>query len=142
MVPRCKKLFKFSDVWPSPDWEPCSNLMSQSLVSSCGFSAEQQACLTSCDGNFGVTARHTGRVQDGDNRWSMGPLYSVQSLRLRSSFFIREYATTVEPSAHIDFTSQPQKDARGRCVPFVGCGVEACTVNAHPRLQTSLTALQ
>jgi len=79
-------------------------------------------------------------VQDGDNRWSMGPLYSVQSLRLRSSFFIREYATTVEPATHIDFASQPQKDAHGRCVLSVSCGVEACAVNAYLSLQTLLTA--
>ena len=72
----------------------------------------------------------------------MGPLYSVQSLRLRSSFFIREYATTVEPAADIDFASQPQKDARGRCVLSVGCVVEASTVNAYLRLLTLLTALQ
>ncbi|KAK9842046.1 hypothetical protein WJX81_005876 [Elliptochloris bilobata] len=52
--------------------------------------------------------------QDGDSRWSMGPLYSVQSLRLRSSFYIREYATTVEPAGHIDFAAQPRKEARGR----------------------------
>lgn len=45
----------------------------------------------------------------------MGPLYSVQSLRLRSSFYIREYGTTVEPAGHIDFEAQPQKAARGRC---------------------------
>ena len=45
----------------------------------------------------------------------MGPLFSVQSLRLRSSFYIREYGTTVEPAGHIDFAAQPQKAARGRC---------------------------
>ena len=58
-------------------------------------------------------------LQDGDSRWSMGPLYSVQSMRLRSSFYIREYGTTVDPAAHFDFAAQPQKEARGRCAPGV-----------------------
>ena len=44
----------------------------------------------------------------------MGPLYSVQSLRLRSSFLICEAATSVDPAGPIDFGAQPRKPPRGR----------------------------
>eukprot|EP00884_Botryococcus_braunii_P006348 jgi/Botrbrau1/15714/Bobra.4_1s0085.2 len=55
-----------------------------------------------------------GFLEDGENRWSMGPLYSVQSLRLRSHFAIKEHKTVVDPNQPIDFASQPQRSERPR----------------------------
>lgn len=53
-----------------------------------------------------------GYLQDGDNRWSMGPVYSMQNLHLLTHMFIHEYATKLEPDRPIEFDSQPRKEAR------------------------------
>ena len=53
-------------------------------------------------------------VQDGDNRWSLGPIYSLQNLHLLTHMFIREYATSVDPSGNVSFAEQPMSEARGK----------------------------
>ena len=42
-------------------------------------------------------------LQDTKHRWSMGPLYNVQTLQLLSHFFIQETGTTVDPSKPVRF---------------------------------------
>ena len=51
-------------------------------------------------------------MKDGDNRWSMGPLYDRSTRDFRSHFYIREYVTVVDPEAPIDLAQHPWKPAR------------------------------
>ena len=53
-------------------------------------------------------------MQDGENRWSMGPIYSLQNLHLLTHMFIREYATSVDPAGTVSFAEQPMQEARGK----------------------------
>lgn len=53
-------------------------------------------------------------MQDGENRWSMGPIYSLQNLHLLTHMFIREYATPVDPAGTVSFAAQPMQEARGK----------------------------
>jgi hypothetical protein len=53
-------------------------------------------------------------IEDGDNRWSMGALYSVHSLGLLSHFYIQEHAVTLDPSRKISFSSLPSKQPKPR----------------------------
>lgn len=53
-----------------------------------------------------------GYLQDGENRWSMGPIYSMQNLHLLTHMFIHEYATVVEPDGKLEFAQQPMKEPR------------------------------
>lgn len=53
-------------------------------------------------------------LQDGENRWSLGPIYSLQNLHLLTHMFIREYATSVDPSGNVSFAEQPMSEARGK----------------------------
>lgn len=55
-------------------------------------------------------------VQDDKNRWSLGPLYSVQSLRLISHFMIREYQVEVDCTEAVAFNEDDFVDERPRCV--------------------------
>lgn len=49
----------------------------------------------------------------------MGPLYNVQSLRLRSHFFIRERKTQVQREQPLTFSDQPSQTERGRRVTHI-----------------------
>lgn len=51
-------------------------------------------------------------TQDGDNRWSMGPIYSVHNFHLLTHMFIHEYATTLDPDKTMNLAEQPMKEAR------------------------------
>ncbi|KAK9812635.1 hypothetical protein WJX72_000997 [[Myrmecia] bisecta] len=52
---------------------------------------------------------------DMRHRWSMGPLYSMQTLRLVSHFYIKEHGTTINPSQPIHFAEhRPDETPRPR----------------------------
>lgn len=51
-------------------------------------------------------------MQDGENRWSMGPIYSMQNMHLLTHMFIHEYANTIDPQQPLSFSEQPMKEAR------------------------------
>jgi len=53
-------------------------------------------------------------IEQGDNRWSMGALYSVHTLRLLSHLCIQEHAVTLDPSRRISFGSLPSKQPKSR----------------------------
>ncbi|KAK9785596.1 hypothetical protein WJX73_002285 [Symbiochloris irregularis] len=55
-----------------------------------------------------------GFITDGKNRWSLGPLYSMQSLRLISHFIIREYEVAVDASKPVLFREEDFEDERPR----------------------------
>ena len=46
-------------------------------------------------------------MQDGRTRWSVGPIYSMQSRRLLSNFTIREHVTIVKPAEAINLNDVP-----------------------------------
>jgi len=56
-------------------------------------------------------------IEDGNNRWSLGALYSVHSLQLLSHFCIQEHAVTVDPSRRISFSTLPSKKPKSRSGP-------------------------
>ena len=56
----------------------------------------------------------TGPVQDGDFRWSAGPVYNVQSQRLVAHLFIQEHLTDVDREGTISFDAQPKLESRDR----------------------------
>lgn len=51
-------------------------------------------------------------MQDDENRWSMGPIYSMQNMHLLTHMFIHEYASTIDPQQPLSFSEQPMKEAR------------------------------
>ena len=53
-------------------------------------------------------------IEDGDDRWSLGALYSVQTLKLLSHFCIQEHTVTVEPERRISFSTLPSKQPKAR----------------------------
>ena len=53
-------------------------------------------------------------IEDGDDRWSLGALYSVQTLKLLSHFCIQEHSVTVEPERRISFSTLPSKQPKAR----------------------------
>lgn len=53
-------------------------------------------------------------LQDGDNRWSIGPVYSLHNLHLLTHIFIQEHATSLDPSGPVSFAEQPLQEARGK----------------------------
>lgn len=55
-----------------------------------------------------------GYLQDGENRWSMGPIYSMDNFHLLTHMCIHEYKTILDPEQKIDFAQQPMKEARPR----------------------------
>lgn len=66
-------------------------------------------------GNSGSTVwAFEGFITDDKNRWSLGPLYSVQSLRLISHFAIREYEKRINPERAIQFRDEDIAEERPR----------------------------
>lgn len=57
--------------------------------------------------------------QDGDNRWSMGPLYSMESLDAASHFFVQEYSCNLRLDDAIDLAGLPYREPRPRCASHV-----------------------
>lgn len=55
-----------------------------------------------------------GFLQDCDFRWSAGPVYNVQSLRLVAHLFIQEHLTDVDREGTISFDEQPKLESRDR----------------------------
>ena len=53
-------------------------------------------------------------MQDDKSRWSLGPLYSVQSMRLISHFLIREYEVEINPDEAVVFHDSDISEARKR----------------------------
>jgi hypothetical protein len=53
-------------------------------------------------------------LQDGQHRWSMGPLYSMDSLEFLSHFFVREQSVAVDLDARIDMAALPCDEPRPR----------------------------
>ncbi|KAL3140660.1 hypothetical protein ABBQ32_005226 [Trebouxia sp. C0010 RCD-2024] len=76
-----------------------------------GGVAQQYPCPVSEHAAASVWAME-GYFMDGKNRWSMGPIYSMQNLHLLTHMFIHEYATAIDPDQPLDFHEQPMKEAR------------------------------
>ncbi|KAK9818802.1 hypothetical protein WJX74_001883 [Apatococcus lobatus] len=53
-------------------------------------------------------------IDDGKTRWSVGPIYSIQSRRLLSNFTIREHVTVVRPAEAINLDDLPIYPMRPR----------------------------
>ncbi|KAK9837588.1 hypothetical protein WJX74_000980 [Apatococcus lobatus] len=56
-------------------------------------------------------------LDDGQTRWSVGPIYSIHNRRLLSNFTIREHLTVIRPAQPIDFRELPQHPLRPRLGP-------------------------
>ena len=53
-------------------------------------------------------------MQDGQTRWSVGPIYSIHNRKLLSNFTIREHLAVVRPAQPIDFRELPTHPLRPR----------------------------
>ena len=67
-------------------------------------------------------------MQDEDNRWSMGALYSVNTLQLLSHFCIQEHQTVLDPAEEINFATLPFKESRPRCAHPQQFWIHRCQV--------------
>lgn len=56
-------------------------------------------------------------IEDGDSRWSMGPLYDMQTLAFQSHFFVQERACDVDLDGPINMDKLPVHETRPRLDP-------------------------
>ena len=85
-------------------WVPCGLLPGADAI----------AVHAHAKGSLHCKLMQVGPVQDGDFRWSTGPVYNVQSLRLVAHLFIQENVTEVDREGTIIFDEQPKLETRER----------------------------